>query len=101
MKELTQHLNWEVQIEELLLPGNRKTDRFALTRSDNGELLSVRSDRYYPIFNKDLELICERLVKWSGFRFMGYQEFQNGKRILAFFENPSESLEIWGQHVKD
>ena len=57
MKELTQHLNWEVQIEELLLPGNRKTDRFALTRSDNGELLSVRSDRYYPIFNKDLELI--------------------------------------------
>ena len=101
MKELTQHLNWEVQIEELLLPGNRKTDRFALTRSDNGELLSVRSDRYYPIFNKDLELICERLVKWSGFRFMGYQEFQNGKRILAFFENPSESLEICGQHVKD
>ena len=101
MKELTQHLNWEVQIEELALPGNRKTNRFALTRSDNGECLSIRSDRYYPVFNKDLEDIRERIVSRNGFRFKGYQEFQNGKRILAFYENPSENLQICGQKVKD
>jgi hypothetical protein len=101
MNELTQHLNWDVQIEELVLPGNRKTDRFALTRSDNGEILSVRSERYHPVFNKDLEQIREHLVAHSGFQFQGYQEFQNGKRILAFYENPSEKLQICGQDVKD
>lgn len=101
MNQMTQQLTWEVEIEELVLPGNRKTDRFALTRSDNGEFLSIRSDRYHPVFNKDLELIRERLVDCSGFRFKGYQEFQNGKRILAFFENPSENLQICGQEVKD
>lgn len=101
MNQMTEHLAWEVQIEELVLPGNRKTDRFALTRSDTGEFLSIRSDRYHPVFNKDLELIRERLVESSGFSFKGYQEFQNGKRILAFYENPSENLQICGQEVKD
>jgi len=101
MNELTQVLNWEVQIEELVLPGNRKTDRFALTRSDTGEILSVRSERYYPVFNKDLEAIRKQLVEQSGFRFHGYQEFQNGKRILEFFENPSPNLHICGQKVRD
>jgi hypothetical protein len=101
MEELTQHLNWEVQIEELVLTDNRKTDHFALTRSDNGDLLSIRSERYHPVFNKDLEDIRERLVAKSGFRFEGYQEFQNGKKILAFFENPDKDLNICGQEVKD
>jgi hypothetical protein len=101
MEELTQHLNWEVQIEELVLTDNRKTDRFALTRSDNGDLLGIRSERYHPVFNKDLEDIRERLVAQSGFQFQGYQEFQNGKRILAFYENPSEKLQICDQEVKD
>jgi hypothetical protein len=101
MNLLTQQLDWDVQVEEIVLPGNRKTERFALTRSDNGQLLSIRSERYHPLFNKDLEELRCRITDQTGFSFKGYQEFQKGKKILAFFENPNKNLNICGQEVKD
>ncbi|MFN5878374.1 MAG: DUF932 domain-containing protein, partial [Flavobacteriales bacterium] len=101
MNELTQHLNWEVKTDKIILPGNKETNRFVLTRSDNGDILSVRSDRYHPVYNRDLEHLRKRITDRSGFRFKGYQEFQKGKKILAFFENPAQNISICDQKVKD
>ena len=101
MKSLHQTLNWDVEVHPLLLNNRKMSNRFALTRSDNGKILGIRSERYYPVYNRDLETFRTRLEEHSGFMFKGYQEFQQGKKILGFYENPSRNLQICGQKVKD
>ena len=83
MNDLTQHLNWEVEQKQLLLPDSRLSTSYALTRSDNGRILSVRSERYHPVYNRDMESIRQRITERSGLQFKGYQEFQYGKRLMA------------------
>jgi hypothetical protein len=101
MNDLTHHLNWEVEQKQLLLPDSRLSTSYALTRSDNGRILSVRSERYHPVYNRDMESIRQRITERSGLQFKGYQEFQYGKRLLAFYENPDKHLTLCDQPVKD
>ena len=99
--ELKQKLEWEVELRPINYSGNNNTDRFALVRNDSEELIGIRSDRYHPVYNKDLELIKDKLLQKGSFIFKGYQEFSAGKRILAFFENKRDDLKLCGQDVKD
>lgn len=101
MKELAQKLNWDVEIQSIQIPGREESNRYALLRSDDKSLIGIRSDRYHPVYNSDMELIKERVLETEGFSFKGYEEFQNGKRILAFFENKRKDLQLCGQDVKD
>jgi len=101
MKELQQSLDWDVQVKEIKIPGTNRRNRFALTKTGTGELIGIRSNRYYPVYNKDMEMIKERILETNGFTFKGYQQFSNGKRLLAFFENKRKDLQLGGQDVKD
>jgi hypothetical protein len=87
MKEsLKMQIDWEVNREELTIRG-QKTNRFALTRTDNGEFLSVCSGFSEPFYNKDLLHLVERIENQSHFKCIGFEQFQKGKRILAFLKD--------------
>ena len=100
MENLKQSLNWEIKLKEIQIPGKKGKNPIALLRSDDDSLLSIRTERYHPVYNSDLMILKERVRRTRAFIFKGFQEFQNGKRILAFFENHRE-LKLCGQDVKD
>ena len=97
---MQQQLDWELDIKPVFVPDIADNGRQALVRSDNGRLLGIRSKNYYPVFNRDMELIKDRILASNLFSFKGYEEFQKGKRILAFFENRGQ-FKLCGQDVKD
>ena len=97
---MTARLLWEVECKPIYVPGQENIASKALVRSDNEKLLGIRSNQYYPVFNSDMELIKERVLEHRQFSFKGYEEFQNGKRILAFFEN-TRDFKLCGEKVKD
>ena len=101
MNDLNQKLNWEVELKEIIIPRQNQPNRFALTRTEDNSLIDIKSKRYHPVYNRDLETIKERILDTRGFDFKGYQEFSGGKRILSFFENKRTDLQLCGQDVRD
>ena len=101
MKTLTHTLDWEVLVKPVKVQGKSLGTKKALIRSDDRTLMGIRSKDYYPFFNRDLEALCQRLVEHTGFELKGFQEFQKGKRILAFLANPNKNLRICGEKVQD
>jgi hypothetical protein len=83
------------------MTGQSEPNRFALTRTDNNNLIDIKSKRYHPVYNRDLDAIKDRILETKGFNFKGYQEFAGGKRVLSFFENKRNDLQLCGQDVKD
>ncbi len=101
MKNLEKTFNWEVIERPVVINGLEQSTKKALMRSDTGDILSIKSNRYRVFSNEKFEKLIDRLVKLSGFEFMGYEEFQNGKRILGFLRNTRPNLKLCGQDVKD
>jgi hypothetical protein len=101
MKDLKQQLNWDVTLEPIHTLTGVLNERVAIVRNDTGKLLGVRSDRYRPFFNQEFEALVQRISSHSGFEFVGYEEFNHGKRILAFFENKQKNFSLCGVAVKD
>jgi hypothetical protein len=101
MKNLKKTFNWEVIENPVFINGVQHPKKKALMRSDTGAILSINSNRYRVFSNQKFERLIDRLVNLSGFEFMGYEEFQNGKRVLGFLKNTRPNLKICGQAVKD
>ena len=87
---MKKELGWEVKVLPVQIKGKSDVLNKALVRSDDESLIGIRGKYYHPVFNKDLELLKKKILKSGHFNFKGYEEFQNGKRILAFFENRSK-----------
>lgn len=101
MKNLKKTFNWEVIENPVFINGIQHPKKKALMRSDTGAILSINSNRYRVFSNQKFGQLIDRLVNLSGFEFMGYEEFQNGKRVLGFLKNTRPNLKICGQAVKD
>jgi hypothetical protein len=101
MKNLKKTFNWEVIENPVFINGVQHPKKKALMRSDTGAILSINSNRYRVFSNQKFERLIDRLVNLSGFEFMGYEEFQHGKRVLGFLKNTRPNLKICGQAVKD
>jgi len=100
MKEsLKMEIDWDVNREELTIRGE-KSNHYALMRSDNGKILSVCSKLYEPFYNRDLKKLVERIENLSSFRCIGFEQFQRGKRILAFLKdsNPAPLVDSMSDH---
>jgi len=94
-------LGWEVHTKQIELGGHILKDRVALMRSDNDEILGIRSNNYHPFTNRNMQELVDRISDFGGFRFQGYSEFGGGRKILAFFQNQESNLKLCGQDVKD
>lgn len=89
-ESLKMEIDWEVNREELTIRGE-KSKHYALTRSDNGQILSVCSEQYEPFYNMELVRLVERIENLSNFTCIGFEQFQKGKRILAFLKDTKSS----------
>ena len=94
MKNLKKTFNWEVIENPVFINGIQHPKKKALIRSDTGAILSINSNRYRVFSNQKFERLIDRLVNLSGFEFMGYEEFQHGKRVLGFLKNTRPNLKI-------
>ena len=101
MKELASKINWEVNQKPVKITGLQHEELKALYRSDNSELLSIRSPKYHTFTNADLMKLVKRLGNAGRFTVEGYAEFLGGKRILAYLRNTEAGLQITGLPVKE
>lgn len=98
--ELSKELNWELDIQEVQIANKADKSKVAICRSDNGELLNICSNQYRPFYNAELKNLVHEITTISDFRLEGFQEFGNGKRILAFLKNNKQTT-LGNQAVKD
>lgn len=105
MKTLKPQLNWEIKEnpshfqnpQGIWMPNSTKT----LTRSDNGNVISVVNNTFGVMKNELLTEGVNRLQVISGFEVTGYDDgFHGGAKVLAYLKNPDTSLEINGSKIK-
>lgn len=99
-KELKQTLNWEVEQQELQIGNGTIKGKYALRRTDTGEILNICSDRYRPFYNSDLIRLVDKIEKISTFKLQGFEEFRKGRRLLAFLKNDEPGI-LGGEKVED
>jgi Domain of unknown function (DUF932) len=91
MQNLTQNtaaqgLKWEI-VEKPIFSNNRPVTGYkALFRDDNDGLLNVAKKSYTPTTNARFVEVVERMSDITGFPVKCYDEFEGGRKVLAFLE---------------
>lgn len=108
MKAMKKTLNWEALQAPININKINVSNRSAIIRDDNGELLGLRSNRYRIFTNRDLVELVNRIAAKTGYELEGYQEFGKGKRIIAYLKlnekclpKGSRPLHICGNETSD
>ena len=99
--ELKDTLSWEIEEKKIFIDGSPSANFKALTRSDNDEVLSIMTGRYKTFTNQDLVALSEKICKAAKFRIAGYDEFQKGRKVIAYLENKTGGLEVNGHQLKE
>lgn len=93
---INNQFSWEVQEKPILTPAGLIIPGYKmLSRSDNDEVLNVCKSTYTPTTN---ERFCEfvyGLSSATGFEIQNFNEFQGGKKVLAFLKAPEFSVNGW------
>lgn len=104
-QELKQTIGWEIKGENVFsgdVVGLEKIKGYkAISRDDNGSILSVMKNSYSPMTNAEFIDVLGNIQRISGFKFVGYNEFGGGKKILGFLENDRDDLLIGGHKMKN
>ncbi len=101
MRDLAQELNWDVNVKEVqTLDGIAIDSHRAIVRDDSEEVLSVMKKSYNPLRNEEFKNRVSRLAEITGFEKVGFNEFNDGKKVLAFLKNNQEITRI-GAHQMD
>lgn len=69
-----------------------------MLRSDTGELLSVAKATYFPLYNRQVNHIADRLVERFGFVWDGINVFNSGRTIIYTLWHPDGSWTVAGDH---
>lgn len=92
--------NWDV-IERPIYSNNAELNGYkAIFRSDNEHLLNVAKATYTPTTNSRFIEVVERLSDITDFPIRCYDEFQGGKKILAYLEC-TQPIQVQGFDFKD
>ncbi len=98
-------IGWEAEKKNLFSGTETGTDKIdgykAITRSDNGKVLSIMKDSYHPMLNSEFMDVAAKLQEISGFKIAGYTEFKEGRKVLGFLENNRDDFYIGGHKIKD
>lgn len=101
MNDLVNKLDWEVQEMSLSTETGIEVPYKVLMRSDNQEVLSVKTGVYTVFTNAKFQALIDKIVDFGGFSFEGYQEFNGGKKILAFLKNTNSNYRLCGYKVNE
>ncbi len=96
-------ITWDVQLKNICIEGETDVieNQHALVRDDNKKVLSVFKHSYKPCLNKDFTATAERISNLTKFQIEGYQEINNGKRVLAYLKNNDPNFRLVGEPVDD
>lgn len=94
-------LDWEIEEQPIYdAEGNAITGWKSVRRNDDHTCLNICKSSYTPTPNQMLVESAEQLAEQTGFKIAGYDTYQQGRKILAFLQNPEEN-EIAGHKLKD
>ncbi len=95
-----QPFSWDV-VEKPIFGNNQPIRGYkALFRSDNGQLLNVTKSSYTPTRNERFLEVVQRMANITQYPIKCYDEFEGGKKVLAFLEC-TEPMQIQGYQFQD
>lgn len=98
---LSPTLDWEVTEASVYdNEGNEIPGWKSLKRSDGDQYLNICKGSYTPTPNQVIVESAEQLAEKTGFEVAGYDTYQNGRKVLAFLQNPNQN-EVAGQKLND
>lgn len=84
---LLKSISFEVQEQPVFVGGQPVQGYKALRRSDNQEILRICKESYVPTPNKIFENLAIQFAQFSGYELAGFQESENGNKVLAYLHN--------------
>lgn len=74
----------------------------SIRRNDTNELLSIKPDSYHPMTNERFLEIAYKLNEISGFEITNFSEYKNGRTVLGYLKNNSETeIKIGNHKIED
>ena len=93
-------LSWDI-IEKPIYSNNQPVRGYkAVFRNDNGQLLNVTKSSYTPTRNERFLEVVDRMSTITGFPIKCHDEFEGGKKVLAFLEC-NEPIKVQGYDFQD
>ncbi len=93
-------LSWDI-VEKPIFSNNQPIRGYkALFRSDNQALLNVTKSSYTPTKNERFLEVVDRMATITGFPIKCHDEFEGGKKVLAFLEC-TEPIKVQGYDFQD
>ncbi len=97
---LQDSLSFEIK-ESAIYTNDTVINGYKAISKDNGEILSVMKDSYFPMYNKDFMESVNRMSEISGFQISGYSEIGGGIKIAGHLKNNVEKLMIGNFPIDD
>jgi hypothetical protein len=94
-------LPWDIREVAIETKGIIIPKRKALYRNDTNELLTIVSTDYKVFSNKMLEQVCNEITSKHPFTLAGMEEFEGGKKVMAWLKYNSTGLVINGQAMQE
>jgi Domain of unknown function (DUF932) len=91
---------WDIVQSNIYANSRQITSHKAIFRKDNYHLLNVAKTSYTPTTNARFIEVVGRMSEVTGFPIRCYDEFEGGKKVLAFLECV-EPIEVQGHQFQD
>ena len=93
-------LSWDIVEKPIFSNDAVLTSHKAIFRNDTNKLLNVTKQSYTPTSNERFLEVVERMNEITGFPIRCYDEFEGGKKVLAFLEC-NEPIKVSGYDFTD
>lgn len=93
-------LNWDITEKKVYSNNIELKSHKAIFRNDNGKLLNVARESYTPTTNARFKEVVNRMQDITGFPIQCFDEFDNGKKVLAFLKC-TEPIQVLGYDFED
>jgi hypothetical protein len=94
--ELQTTLDWDINLEPVIINNKIDSGKRAIIRTDSDEILGIVGKNYKPVTNQELMEFTNVLTKSGEFELKGFDELHQGKIVLAFLKNTNPYLTING-----
>lgn len=84
---MVDRLTWDIQIKKVYSDNTEAKDYKAIHRNDNRNRLNIVSSSYNPGTNEKFMETVTKLHELTGFKIVGYSEFDGGRKVLAYLQN--------------
>lgn len=88
---ITDNISWDIKTGTVSVSGVDTDGYKGLLRNDSNDLLNIVSKWYNPITNEQFIGVVDQMKDLTGFSLHGYTEYDNGRKVLAYLQNLSDT----------